>query len=51
VPGLDFGAGALADCIALARMNSDSVIPRDRAVLARTSRSCGRRRTATSAVR
>jgi hypothetical protein len=45
------GAGTLADRIALVRMNSDSVIPRDRAVLASTSRSCGRRRTATSAVR
>ena len=44
-------AGALAARIALARMSSDSVIPRDRAVSARTSRSCGRRRTATRAVR
>ena len=44
-------AGILADWIALARMNSDSVTPRDWAVLASASRSCGRRRTATSAVR
>jgi len=43
--------GALAARIALALMSSDSVIPRDRAVSARTSRSCGRRRTATRAVR
>jgi hypothetical protein len=44
-------AGALAARIALARMSSDNVIPRDRAVSARTSRSCGSRRTATRAVR
>ncbi len=44
-------AGALAALIALARMSSESVIPRDRAVSARMSRSAGRRRTATRAVR
>jgi hypothetical protein len=37
--------------MALARMNSDNVTPRDLADWASTSRSCGRRRTATRAVR
>jgi hypothetical protein len=44
-------SGALAVSIALARMNSDSETPRDRAVSASTSRSPGSRRTATRAVR
>jgi hypothetical protein len=44
-------AAAPAVRIALARMNSDSVTPRDLADWASMSRSCGRRRTATRAVR
>jgi len=43
--------GTLAASIAVHLMNSDSETPRDRAVWASTSRSCGRRRTATRAVR